>query len=217
MKALNLSFDNDVNTNTGFPGMHQDFIGTYPNALSPEFCKEVIEAFDYYHFAGGLNVWQEDDQFPVSNAGRFDWALELPHMAPRIYGYDPSRELNDVLSQCLTNYVHQYGHMKAVPLVSYSQKVQKTPAGGGYHVWHDENSGITDSGRAIVWMFYLNDNFEGGETEFLYYSKRIQPRQGTLLLWPAGLTHAHRGGLVTSGNKYVITGWFYVTEGHSTR
>lgn len=68
------------------------------------------------------------------------------------------------------------------------------------------------SARVAVWMFYLNDDFEGGETEFLYYKKRINPSKGTLLIWPAGLTHCHRGGLVLSGTKYVITGWFYVGQ-----
>ena len=86
-----------------------------------------------------------------------------------------------------------------------------TPPGGGYHVWHDENTG-GDYSRVAVWMVYLNDAFDGGETEFLYYKRRIQPKAGTLLIWPAGLTHAHRGGLVTSGNKYIITGWFNIGQ-----
>ena len=59
-------------------------------------------------------------------------------------------------------------------------------------------------------MIYLNDDYEGGETEYLYYKKRIQPERGKLLIWPAGITHCHRGGLVLKGNKYVATGWFYL-------
>ena len=45
----------------------------------------------------------------------------------------------------------------------------------------------------------LNDDYEGGETEYLYYKKRIQPERGKLLIWPAGMTHCHRGGLVLKG------------------
>ena len=59
-------------------------------------------------------------------------------------------------------------------------------------------------------MVYLNDDYEGGETEFLYYKNRIKGKKGSLLIWPAGMTHVHRGGLVLSGNKYIITGWFHV-------
>ena len=114
---------------------------------------------------------------------------------------------------CFNQYIHKYGHLAtAAAMYSTTQKVQKTPAGGGYHVWHDENTTMSHCTRKVVWMFYLNDDFKGGETEFLYYHKRIVPKKGTLLLWPAGMTHAHRGGLVTEGMKYVVTGWFNVAE-----
>ena len=58
-------------------------------------------------------------------------------------------------------------------------------------------------------MVYLNDDCEGGETEFNYLSKRVKPKKGTLLMWPTGFTHTHRGGMVVSGNKYILTGWIY--------
>ena len=58
-------------------------------------------------------------------------------------------------------------------------------------------------------MLYLNDDYQGGETEFLYYKKRVQPERGKLLIWPAGYTHAHRGNMVLEGMKYVVTGWFH--------
>lgn len=133
-------------------------------------------------------------------------------MCPKMSLDRPDRELNSVLIQCLEEYIDVYGHLKTSTFYTPTQKVQKTPAGGGYHVWHDENTdGGAQSSRKMVWMVYLNDDFEGGETEFLYYKRRIQPKTGTLLIWPAGLTHAHRGGLVLTNCKYVVTGWFYVS------
>tara|TARA_B100001059_G_scaffold4731_1_gene3942 strand:- start:165 stop:794 length:630 start_codon:yes stop_codon:yes gene_type:complete len=191
------------------PGRYEDFIGIYDNALSPEFCDAIIEAFDHYHQTNA--VWCENDQFENTIAGRFDWALDLSHMSGTMVDM-PERDLNDVLMSCLSQYTHKYGHLAKIAMYSTTQKIQKTPAGGGYHVWHDENSTLVHASRKVVWMFYLNDDFEGGETEFLYYHKRIVPKRGTLLLWPAGMTHAHRGGLVTKGMKYVVTGWFHVAE-----
>lgn len=191
-------------------GTYQDFIGVYDGMIPDDFCDEIVEQFDYHQNVNSM-VYCEDEQFENSNAGRFDWAIDLSHMTPRMNGM-PDRDLNQYLIAGINEYTHVFGHMKQVPLYTTTQKVQKTPAGGGYHVWHDENSGVAHSTRAAVWMVYLNDNFEGGETEFLYYKRRIQPKKGTLLIWPAGLTHAHRGGLVLSGNKYVVTGWFNVTE-----
>ena len=190
-------------------GTYSDFIGVYENALNSDFCREVISTFDYYQDMN--SVYCEDDQFNNANAGRFDWALDLSAMTGMMKG-EPQQKLNDVLLDCLQEYVTVFGHMKEVPLYTLAQKVQKTPAGGGYHVWHDEHSGLTHCQRSLVWMVYLNDDYEGGETEFLYYKRRINPSKGTLLIWPAGMTHAHRGGLVLKGMKYVVTGWFHLGQ-----
>jgi hypothetical protein len=58
-------------------------------------------------------------------------------------------------------------------------------------------------------MIYLNDMPEGeAETEFYYQKLRITPKAGTVVLWPAAYTHVHRGNIVFSQNKYVVTGWF---------
>lgn len=195
---------------TQLKGTYEDFIGTYENILSFDLCDEIVSAFDYYHDMDA--VFCEDHQFENSNAGRFDWALDLGELGAHIKPTNPQQKVNEVLKQCLDEYITVFGHLKPIPFYSINQKVQKTPAGGGYHVWHDENSAMQHSARVAVWMFYLNDDFEGGETEFLYYKKRINPSKGTLLIWPAGLTHCHRGGLVLSGTKYVITGWFYVGQ-----
>ena len=191
------------------PGRYEAFIGTYDDALAPNFCDAIIEAFEHYYKTG--SVFCENNQFENTIAGRFDWALDLSQMAT-VMDTASERDLNEVLMSCFRQYVNKYGHLKDGTYYSVCQKVQKTPAGGGYHVWHDENTSVAHMSRKVVWMFYLNDDFEGGETEFLYYHRRIVPKKGTLLLWPAGMTHAHRGGLVTKGMKYVVTGWFHVAE-----
>ena len=56
-------------------------------------------------------------------------------------------------------------------------------------------------------MCYLNDVEEGGETEFLYQSRRIKPKQGTMVICPSSFTHTHRGNPPLKGDKYMINGW----------
>jgi hypothetical protein len=63
----------------------------------------------------------------------------------------------------------------------------------------------------MTFILYLNDIDEGGETEFLYYPKRVKAKQGRLILWPAGFTHTHRGNPPLSNTKYVMTGWIEMT------
>ena len=96
----------------------------------------------------------------------------------------------------------------------YSQivKVQKTEPKGGFHKWHTEQGvGRSSNARCLVWMIYLNDLPEGeGTTEFLEFGLKLQPKQGMLVLWPAGWTHTHRGNPVYTQNKYIATGWYYL-------
>jgi hypothetical protein len=82
---------------------------------------------------------------------------------------------------------------------------------GGYPYWHSEQFPRHDHGealhRALLWTFYLNDEFEEGETEFLYQQRKITPRTGSLLIAPGGFTHTHRGNKPRGGDKYIATSW----------
>jgi len=86
-------------------------------------------------------------------------------------------------------------------------KIQKTNVGEGYHKWHCENDNPQNGRRVLAFILYLNTVREGGETEFLYYPKRIKAKQGRIILWPSGFTHTHRGNPPISNTKYIMTGW----------
>ena len=84
---------------------------------------------------------------------------------------------------------------------------------GGYHHWHSElyphpqDPGSETLHRTLLWMFYLNDVEEGGETSFYFQDRHIAPKQGTLVIAPAAFTHTHKGQVPRSGDKYILTSW----------
>lgn len=84
---------------------------------------------------------------------------------------------------------------------------------GGYFYYHSEfyphpNDPQQDSlHRVLLWMFYLNDISIGGETEFYFQQRKLQPQQGALIIAPAGFTHTHRGNRPKSDDKYIFTSW----------
>tara|TARA_R100001126_G_C4857415_1_gene165428 strand:- start:56 stop:694 length:639 start_codon:yes stop_codon:yes gene_type:complete len=92
--------------------------------------------------------------------------------------------------------------------------IQKYPIGGGYHAWHAEREG--HNFRHLVWMTYLNDIKEGGETEFYYQKLKVKPRKGLTLIWPVDWTHTHRGIMAPNEEKMIITGWFSFLEQQPT-
>jgi len=113
------------------------------------------------------------------------------------------------ISKTFHLYCDKYISIERDLQTNWEYKFQKTNEFGGYHIWHYEvGENPVDVRRELTWMIYLNDIEEGGETEFLYQGLKVKPKAGSVLWWPAGYTHTHRGNPVYGGQtKYIVTGW----------
>tara|TARA_R110002020_G_scaffold13527_1_gene48684 strand:- start:714 stop:1286 length:573 start_codon:yes stop_codon:yes gene_type:complete len=115
------------------------------------------------------------------------------------------------LSKCLQQYTDKY---QLGRLHTYDANlIQYYPPGGGFKVWHCERyigytSGQFIAQRGLVYMTYLNDVTDGGETEFKYQKVKVKPEIGKTLIWPPDFTHLHRGIVSPTQEKYIATGWF---------
>ncbi|MFP5392969.1 MAG: prolyl hydroxylase family protein [Gammaproteobacteria bacterium] len=71
-----------------------------------------------------------------------------------------------------------------------------------YFKWHRDGSveRLPDEASCLTFLIYLNDDFEGGATEFR--RDVIEPRAGSALVFPHKLTH--QGREIISGTKYVL-------------
>lgn len=117
----------------------------------------------------------------------------------------------------LTKVCHKY--MEKFPWSSKQQSawgvntvfnIQKYQPGEAFFGWHSERTTWADviPFRHLVFMTYLNDVHQGGETEWLHQQIKVQPRKGLTLIWPTDWTHVHRGTPALNEVKYVITGWY---------
>jgi hypothetical protein len=188
---------------------HDNFIGIYENAYSPEYCQSVVNYFEQMAAAGfAVDRHVDEKRLRVDKDDSMIFCQE-PSILPLGVSSALFKEFNDVFwNECYQDYADKFSILRnAESHNSYYMKIQKTQIGGGYHIWHFESDDRKASNRILAWMLYLNDVEEGGETEFLYLHKRIKTKAGTLLLWPAGFTHTHRGNPPLSNSKYVITGW----------
>lgn len=88
--------------------------------------------------------------------------------------------------------------------------VQKYNPGGGYYPFHTERftSKYPFCNRHLVFITYLNDVEDCGETEFYHQKIKIKPRKGLTTIFPADWTHTHRGVPSYKETKYILTGWF---------
>ena len=184
-----------------------NFIGIYDNYIIKEECDKAIKLFENQNkFNNTMNrissekesiLKKQDQQFFATPNNLDIWWDDLKTMM-----------LNFDLAW--NHYVKNVGADDAygVPFHFTTLKIQKTLPTEGYHVWHIEHGkGFTTEPRAFVFSIYLNDVEEGGETEFLHFSKRVQPKTGRIVIWPAAFPYVHRGNSPLSGEKYILTSW----------
>ena len=116
------------------------------------------------------------------------------------------------LQNCINNYIKTYSYSSSYGKWTINEPVniQHYAPGEGFHVWHTERTGNEppETYRHLVFMTYLNDVDDGGETEFFYQNIKFKPQKGKTLIWPADWTHTHRGITSPTQEKYIITGWF---------
>lgn len=190
-----------------------NFMGVYKNVYPEGFCEHLIRQFDILE-ANSVG----SDRLNSENAfahRKDDYQIGFGATWHNLEAFNGSGAANlffEGLQSCYDAYVTEYSVLRDFRIRCSSMKLQRTPPGGGYHVWHGEHGPNEHASRVLVYMLYLNDlgADEGGETEFLYLRKRFQPTANTVLLWPASYTHAHRGNTVLGErSKYVVTGWFH--------
>lgn len=120
-------------------------------------------------------------------------------------------EYKDQLQKCIEKYIEKYPWCAATDKwgLYEATNLQYYKPGGGYKAWHSERvcALYPYNLRHLVFMTYLNDVTDHGETDFKHQRFRVSPRKGLTLIWPADWTHHHRGIPSPTQEKYIITGW----------
>ena len=81
---------------------------------------------------------------------------------------------------------------------------------------HVDVSNDINEGRYLSFMWYLNDVTDGGETEFTGLDFKVQPKKGTLLMFPPFWMYPHKGHLLNSGKKYLLSTYLHYPEPRKT-
>jgi len=114
------------------------------------------------------------------------------------------------LQQVVLQYIEHFKFVNEVAKWRIVEQinVQHYKPGEAFSVWHSERISSHKSNRILVFMTYLNDVNDQGETEFYYQNYKVKPKKGLTLIWPAEWTHTHRGVASPTEEKYIVTGWF---------
>lgn len=169
----------------------------------PSICDDIIEWFDSTDlkgpgYAGGHMRTDEKVKVSTDSDLKFN-----PELAENYY-----KQLDVIVKKYIQKFkfVDFYGPWDIVDSIN----IQHYKPTEGFYAWHTErtSSKLPGCARHMVFMTYLNDVTEGGETEFYYQEVKFQPKKGLTVLWPADWTHTHRGIPSMTQHKYILTGWY---------
>ena len=186
----------------------ENFIGVYDGYITKKHCQEAIDLYErQVKFKKTITRLTSEN---VSANKKKDTQLFLgPHNITVWHN-----TLNNVMNNfdlTFRNYLRETAAEDAFGIEGFhytALKLQKTLPTEGYHLWHVEHGkGFDNECRAFVYSIYLNDVEEGGETEFLHFSRRVKPKKGRIVIWPASFPYLHRGNPPLSGEKYILTSW----------
>jgi len=180
------------------------FVSLYEKAIPDDLCDRIIEK----HLKLQKNSITGPQLGQDTNPERKDISFFLD-----IEDGDLTSEFMDVAIVKLREYIDEHPSLAPRNLYLKNVKVQETRPKGGFHTFHSERGLQEYSLRELVYTVYLNDVVEGeGTTELLEQGLKIQPKKGTMVIFPAAWTHTHRGNPVYSQRKYIATGWISMSE-----
>ncbi|WP_083490725.1 2OG-Fe(II) oxygenase [Stenotrophomonas humi] len=192
-------------------GSHlRHYIRTYDNSLPADLCSKLIESFTTLArfqqrngrgIRAGLDdsAWTELDVSKLSDAGFLAFFRQL-------------------ISQSLQRYNADVGLPIAVPdSPLLSPLILKRYRAGDEEKFQTHFDSINDvCDRYLVFLWYLNDVEEGGQTWFPGLHTGVAPRAGRLLMFPPYWMYAHQGQASPHQDKYILSTYLRFPQRHST-
>lgn len=182
-------------------------ISIYRNVWpNPETTIEKIENFSSNNVEQGFVPATVDNSKKIIGQSRTNMHMSLNNSA--IY----SEQMKKIYDQCykLTwataiGYNEHFGLYEKT-YFNESFNILRYQTGQEYKAHYD---GGTAGARSISPILYLNDNYDGGEIEFVNFDIKIKPEPGMLVLFPSSFPYAHIAHPVTNGTKYAIVTWLH--------
>jgi len=75
------------------------------------------------------------------------------------------------------------------------------------HLPAHQDQGV--STRVLSSVIYLNDNYEGGEIEFINSKVKIKPEAGSIIFFPSNFLYVHEVYPITNGTRYSMPHWYH--------
>lgn len=138
---------------------------------------------------GNRHIWVIDDNYPDPDKIIQAYVSHLPYLAAEEF-LKSTRQGYSVDNKLSKYYEHQEFGWHCDASITWRNPRNST--------WRRIISSIT----------YLNDDYEGGETEFL--CGKVVPVSGKTVIFPSSYMYPHRGCPVTKGVKKIMVMHFWI-------
>ena len=179
-----------------------DYIRVYENALDLSKCEQYLNLFEEKKENVSLNGKDRHEPLPNSS-----W-LEL-NLNESLQG-DEFKGLISKLHYYKGVYEQDCGIK--VPLrmpdglAPLTMKRYQANSDDSFEV-HYDSVGNTCT-RYLVFLFYLNDVEDGGETVFVDLDVKVAPKAGSLLIFPPYWNYRHAAMPAISNDKYILSTYY---------
>ena len=156
----------------------------------------------------------KNQESSLATAGANDDSFNQDKTVRNTLWYPIPPNINKNLKNCVINCFHTYispiynCKIKSIDNIQYLGY----PVGGHY-IEHNDSEQITENGwkkiapRDISILFYLSDDYTGGELEFTNLGLTIKPKKGMMIAFPSYHEFAHSVHPVKSGFRDSLVSW----------
>ncbi len=183
-----------------------------PNAINKEGLQELIQHIESSS-SEDLSVF---DAHETNRTGRTSWAVDKNTRDTQIVPMgNLYPKIEALLRECVSQIINPFYDIEVsgseIPqILSYSIGGHYKPHIDGESIWvspRGEKIWKKSTDRDISTVFFLNNNFEGGDFVFPDLKIRIRPEPGMMVCFPSNHHYMHGVEPVTRGKRYSIVTW----------
>lgn len=179
------------------PGLHI-YNDVWPESM--EFLNKTLDKsfWDSNAGKGGYGRWVREDFFDD-----VDFTRENGKQADTCWIYshpEPNSAFKDVVDSYCFHWNLDPRSRESLRITRYSN--------GEFFGSHSDDTFATP--RTVSFVYYPNDDYEGGELEFIHFGVKIKPKAKQLFMFPSSYAYEHKIHEITGGNhRWTIVSFLY--------
>ena len=183
-----------------------------PNVINPEGLQELVTHIKSSP-AEDLSVFDPDK---TNATGKTSWIVDKKTRDTQIVPMGPLYpKIEDLLRNAVKNIINPFYQVEVdsseIPQVlSYGIGGHYRPHIDGESIWmtpRGEKIWKKSTDRDLSMVFFLNNDFEGGDFVFPELKVRVRPEPGMMVCFPSNHHYMHGVEKITKGKRYSIVTW----------